>query len=122
AWASVPMAAAMPLLPPQEPADPLAPGPFAFADQARVESIVDNAGFKHIHIEKFDGHMDMGATIADAVDQSLSIGPLARAAAELDEAVRAKLRDAVAKALEPYKTAKGVFPPAACWFVRARND
>src|SRR5262249_30902454 len=30
-WASAPMAAAKALLPPQEPADPLAPGPFAFA-------------------------------------------------------------------------------------------
>ena len=68
-WAATPIKAARPLLPPQEPVDPFAPGPFAFADAKRVEAILSSAGFKDIHIEKFDGHMDMAATVEEAALQ-----------------------------------------------------
>src|SRR5271156_1462236 len=42
-WAAIPIAAARPLLPPQEPPDPFAPGPFAFADDSRVKIILSAA-------------------------------------------------------------------------------
>lgn len=119
-WASTPFAAARALLPPQEPADPAAPGPFAFADSERLRGILHAAGFNRIHVEKFDGHMDMGATAEDAAKEALNIGPLARAAGELDEATRAKIRAVVAEAMKAYATPKGVHAPVACWFVRAR--
>lgn len=120
AWAAVPMMAALSLLPPQEPPDPTAPGPFAFADPERLKNILARAGFHDVLIEKFDGHMDMGANVEATAQQSLNIGPLARAAAELDEGTRARIRDAVASAIARYVTADGVKVPAACWFVRAR--
>ena len=119
AWASTPIAAARPLLPPQETPDPNAPGPFAFADAERVRGILASAGFNGIEIQKFDGHMDMAATAADAALQTLNIGPLSRAAAELDEDTRTKIRDVVTTALEKYVTPHGVRAPVACWFVRA---
>jgi SAM-dependent methyltransferase len=119
-WASTPIATARPLLPPQETPDPFAPGPFAFADGKRVETILSSAGFRDIHIEKFDGHMDMAATADEAAEKTLNIGPLARAAAEVDTDTRAKIRGVVAKAMEKYATPEGVRPPVACWFVRAR--
>jgi len=119
-WAATPIAAARPLLPPSEPVDPNAPGPFAFADRDRVREILEKAGFHHVHIEKFDGHMDMAATVEDAAAKTLTIGPLSRAAAEVDDATRAKIRDAVIAALKPYKTPEGVRGPVACWLVRAR--
>ena len=119
-WAATPIAAAKPLLPPAEPVDPFAPGPFAFADAKRVEVILSSAGFKDIHIEKFDGHMDMAPTVEEAATRTMTIGPLSRAVAELDEAAKAKIRNAVVEALRPYATAHGVRGPVACWFVRAR--
>ena len=45
-WMRVPMEAALPLLPPQPPADPTAPGPFAFADSERVRGILDRSWFQ----------------------------------------------------------------------------
>ena len=120
-WAATPMGAARAFLPPQEPPDPYAPGPFAFAEKPRLESILAEAGFRDIHIEKFDGHMEMGATAEDAAREALNIGPLARAAAELDESTREKIRAAAAKAMGQYATARGVYAPVACWFVRAKN-
>ena len=121
-WASTPIKAARPLLPPAEPVDPFAPGPFAFADAKRLETILSSAGFKDIHIEKFDGHMDMAATAADAAHRTMTIGPLSRAAAELDDAKKAKIRDVVTKALEAYATPHGVRGPVACWLVRATRS
>jgi SAM-dependent methyltransferase len=118
-WASAPMKAALHLLPPQEPADPFAPGPFAFADGARLRSILAAANYTQIEINPFDGAMNMGATLEDAAVEILNIGPLARAASELDEDTRAEIRKAVEAAYLPYASEIGVTPPAACWMVRA---
>jgi SAM-dependent methyltransferase len=119
-WAFAPLMAARPFLPEQPPADPYAPGPFAFADSARLKGILESAGFKNVAIDKLDTVMHMAHTAADAARFSLTIGPLSRAAAELDDATRAKIVEKVTAALKPYETAAGVTPPAACWLVSAR--
>jgi ubiquinone/menaquinone biosynthesis C-methylase UbiE len=119
-WASVPIAAARPLLPPQEPVDPLAPGPFAFADDARIRTILAEAGYRNIHIEKLDTVMEMGATAQDAAEQALRVGPLSRAATGLDEETRTRIRDVVQRALAPFAGPAGVAPAAACWLVGAQ--
>jgi SAM-dependent methyltransferase len=118
-WASAPFAAARALLPPQPPADPLAPGPFAFADQNRLRDILTHAGFRAIRIDKLDSVMNMGANADEAAAQALNIGPLARAAAEFDEAAREKIRETVKAALANFETKDGIAPPAACWLVGA---
>jgi SAM-dependent methyltransferase len=118
-WASAPIAAARPLLPPQEPMDPLAPGPFAFADGERLRGILDRAGYHDIRIEKLDSTMNMGATVEEAVEQALRIGPLARATTDIDDATRNKVREAVRGTIGRFSTAEGVAPPAACWLVGA---
>lgn len=120
-WASAPFAAARDLLPPQEPMDPFAPGPFAFADGERVKGILEEAGFSNVRLEELDTAMDMGADLEAAIEQSLKIGPLARALSEADEAVKDKVRARIRDALAAYLTPQGVLAPAACWLVRARN-
>jgi SAM-dependent methyltransferase len=120
AWAATPIEAARNLLPPQEMPDPLAPGPFAFANAARIEHILSAAGFKSIAIEKFDAMMDMGPTVESAAREAFQIGPLARASAELDDGLREKIRAVVAAAMAQYETPDGVHAQAACWFVRAK--
>jgi SAM-dependent methyltransferase len=120
-WAADPMAAAADLLPPQEDADPLAPGPFALADGHRLRSILEGAGFGRVDIEPFEGTMNMGATIEEAAAEVLNIGPLSRAAAELDEEMRERIRKLVATAYAKYASSAGVTPPAACWLARAKS-
>ncbi len=120
-WATDPMAAAKPFLPDAAPPDPLAPGPFAFADAGRVRAILEQAGFKDVHIEKFDGVMDMGRDLDLATAQMLRIGPVARATADLDEASKVKITAAVREALGRFVRADGsIAPPVACWLVVAR--
>ena len=118
-WAFEPFAAARDLLPEQPPADPYAPGPFAFADAARVKSILERAGFRNVETSKLDTVMHMAATAAEAAQFSLRIGPLSRAAGAVDDATRAKIAERVAAALKKYEKPDGVAPPAACWLVGA---
>jgi len=119
-WASAPIAAARDLVPPQPPADPYAPGPYAFADADRLAGILAKAGYRDIRTEALDSVVNLGATLDDATMQVLNIGPLARAATGLDDATREKIRAVVRDALAPYVTPEGVRPPAACWLVRAK--
>lgn len=119
AWAFAPFVAARDLLPAQPPPDPNAPGPFAFADLSRLTSILEGAGFKNVKVEKLDTVMHMAATAKDAAQFSLGIGPLARAAADVDETTKAKILQRVASAMAKFETPAGVSPPAACWLVGA---
>lgn len=119
-WMATSFEAALPFLPPQEATDPNAPGPFAFADKERLRDILEKAGFRHIHIERFDGYADMGATAEEATRMSFSIGALARAIANLDEKTRAKIFAAVLEAMKKYAKGDGIRGPVSCWFVRAR--
>jgi SAM-dependent methyltransferase len=120
-WASAPLAAARPLLPEQAPPDPLAPGPFAFADQGRIRAILGGAGFRDIQIEKQNGVMAMGGDSAVIAAQTLQIGPLSRAVGEAEAPTRAKIVELVREALEEFRTPEGeIAPPTACWLVGAR--
>jgi SAM-dependent methyltransferase len=118
-WAFAPFAAAKPLLPEEPPADPHAPGPFAFADGERLKSILSKAGFANIRVEKLDTVTNMGADADAAAEESLNIGPLARAARDLPEEAREKIREVVKSALAKYQAPAGITPPAACWLVAA---
>lgn len=119
-WASVPLLAAKPFLPEQPPPDPLAPGPFAFADAQRVQDILAQAGFSAIRIEKLDTVMSLGNDLGAAAAQTLQIGPLSRAVGDADEATRTRIVQAVHDALAKFVKPDGeVLLPAACWLVAA---
>ncbi len=107
-WATAPFAAVKDLLPPQEEADPDAPGPFAFADDARLKAILGDAGFSGVRIEKLDTVMLLGADVPAALEQSLKIGPCARAIAGADEALKDQVRARIADVLVKFKTERGI--------------
>ena len=117
-WMRDPMAAAQGLLPPQSPPDPLAPGPFAFADADRVRSILTAAGFSAVAIEPFDARIG-GSSVEATLALTFRVGPLGAALRE-----RPDLADAVAVAVREvllrYDTPAGVMMPAAVWIVTAR--
>jgi SAM-dependent methyltransferase len=119
-WATAPLAAARPMLPPPEPVDPHAPGPFALGDGERLRGILEAASLREIEIRAHTTTMFIGTTVEEAVEHTLTIGPLARAAAELPDSVLPELRVRVADVLSHYATGDGVAPPAAVWLVGAR--
>lgn len=116
AWATLPLRSAGDLLPPPTATDLLAPGPFAFADRTRIASILSSAGYRDVSIEPHDTKMQLGATVEEAAEFAMSMGPLARALADSTEDVRAKVEDRVRSALAE----SGTSLPGAIWLVRAR--
>ncbi len=103
------------------PPDPLAPGPFAFADGDRVRGILAAAGFSNISIEKWDGLLGANS-IEDAVRIATELGPLGRRLKELraDPGLRDDAQAAVRQALQKFTGKDGnVRAPGAAWIVRA---
>ena len=111
-WMLVPIAAGRPLLPPVERAGPDEPGPFAFADPARVRSVLGAAGWRHVEIEACDAPFVLSRARGSTRRWkfSLAAGPLAKQTAQADEALCARVREAggVCAALAPYLGAAGV--------------
>ena len=119
-WMLAPLSAALPFLPSPASVDPLAPGPFAFADADRVRSILRDAGFATVAIKAFDaliGSGDMESTLALA----FKVGPLGAALRENPQ-LMGKIADPVREVLTRFVSPAGVMMPAAVWIVLAHND
>lgn len=122
-WFTTPIAAARPLLPPQPPVDPDAPGPHAFARPERIAEVLGGAGFADIAPRRVDLMLDVavGGGLDAAVESALAIGPLARALEGLDAAIQSAAADRTRAALAPHVRGETVPMPAAIWIVTARN-
>lgn len=119
-WMGAPMQAALSLLPPMPPpADPTAPGPFAFADPERLRGILAAAGLVDIDIAPHD-QMIGGNDLDETVAMSLRVGPLGavlRENPELKDGVVGAIREALARHLTP----QGVMLASATWIVTAKR-
>ena len=121
-WISVAGRAVQPFLPPpEEPADPRAPGPFAFAESDWVKEILTTAGYADVEVESVTPELRVGGNVEEAMYFQSRIGPLARVVAELDDETQAKANAAVKDALEDYVTEDGVRLRSAAWLVSASN-
>ena len=120
-WISRPVKATAEILPgPAERPDPRAPGPFAFADPAWVEEILETAGFANVQLEAVEQRMPMGSMDA-AVTHMMGMGPSAEAIANAREADRAAIDAAIRDAFASYDTPDGVMAPCATWIVTAQR-
>jgi SAM-dependent methyltransferase len=120
-WLAAPAAVAFAILPPPEPPDPHAPGPFALADGERTRGILQAAGFGTVQLEPVDVPMHWPDVDA-ALGYLLSMGPagaLLREAAE--PSVEREVAQAVRGVLQRHATADGVRMASAAWIVSAQN-
>src|SRR5262249_6480193 len=87
--------------PPLPETNPEDPGPFAFANEARVRRILSDAGFADIVLEPHDLELDIagGRGLETAVRAAVSIGPTSRILDGQSEAVRAAATADIRKAL-----------------------
>ena len=122
-WLMLPFEAALKHAPrPPRPA-PDEPGPFSFADEARVRNILGAAGFTDVSLAAEDFQLDLSAGLGleNAVEGTLEIGPASRALKDQPQQVRdaaeAEIRNALSARLVDGRIPLG----AAVWFVTARN-
>jgi SAM-dependent methyltransferase len=110
------------VVPPPRPADPFAPGPFAFADPMRIRDVLARSGFGAFQIEAFDTRVAVGGgTLEGAVVSTTRDGPLAGLIATLDDLQRRRLEEDLRAAYRPFVLADGrIELPAACWVVTGR--
>jgi len=110
----------VPKLPEVKPDDP---GPFSFANEERVEKILNAAGFSDISMERADLSLDIaiGRGLEAAVETVLAIGPTSRA-------LEGQPPDKIAAATQSIRTAlashqKGDTVPlgGSIWIVTAAN-
>lgn len=123
AWAMTPLAAArqaLDITPPQS--DPNAPGPFAFADEERLRTILSAAGFGNIELQRFDAAIFLGPTPRSAAEGAVQLGPVARLLREVGVEHLPIVVDAIERTLAPLAAANGqVSLNGSTWIVAAAN-
>jgi SAM-dependent methyltransferase len=110
------------LLPPIPTPGPEEPGPFSWADPARVHRILEGAGFREVSLTPLDPVIQLAgpAGEAEAADFVMAMGPLMRVLPSLSAAQRENVRATLEVYFKGHATPQGVVLPAANWVVRAR--
>ena len=125
AWMAVPLLAALQHMPPPPLPGPEAPGPFAFADPARVRRILERRRLRDPCSSRRARDTDASAAAPASRRPSSSCcrwGPTAAALREAtDPTLSPRVAAAVREALAPYVTADGVRMSSASWIVTARR-
>jgi SAM-dependent methyltransferase len=122
-WVTLPVAAARKHLAELPPAPgPDEPGPFAFADPARIQRILTSAGFAAIRCEKFDPLLVYGEDTRAAADYLTQMGPIGSVLQEHPEALRRQVADTLAGMLEEKRESGPLRLAAAAWIVTARSE
>jgi ubiquinone/menaquinone biosynthesis C-methylase UbiE len=122
-WQMIALKAAckhVPRLPDLGPEDP---GPFSFAEEARVRRILARAGFDRIALTPVDLELDVaaGGGLEAAVAASQQFGAASRALEGQPDDRRAAAVDEIRAALAPYLRGTSVPLGAAIWIVEAVN-
>ena len=122
-WITVPMNAARAHLPPPQPIDPRAPGPFAFSDSVYVTDILQTAGFTDIEFESTEPTMKLGdgGSLDASLEFFMELGPLSSALMDQPESIMSAVRASVLAAITDRYVDGYVELPGKCWLVTARN-
>jgi SAM-dependent methyltransferase len=99
------------------------PGPFSMAGADVTSGILVASGFREIALRRSDIELPIGATLEDAVDLLMAIGPAAeviRLSGDDAERIRPQLAEAIGEVLSDYVTTDGVRASSSTWIVTAR--
>jgi SAM-dependent methyltransferase len=105
-WGALPLQAVVSALgAPPAPAD--APGLWALADEARLNGLLEDAGFRSIRIEKLDDAVEF-----DSAEQWLEVtrrlaGPLKALLGNLDDDTRGAIEERIRESAKPYELPDG---------------
>lgn len=118
-WMTAPLDAVFTVIPRPPKPDPYDPGPFAFADGARVTRILTEAGFEPPTFDKVDPVVDVsgGAGVDGAIGTALEFGPTARVLHDQPDEVKDKVVIALREFFTPLAADGAIKLPAAIWIV-----
>ncbi|MBG51404.1 MAG: hypothetical protein CML99_03115 [Rhodobiaceae bacterium] len=98
-WVSLPVSIVRKYVADDTLRDPHAPGPFAFADPARIEQLLSGAGWRDIVVEPVDFAMPWGASVEAAASGLVERGPVRPMVENLSPAEVEKIVAEIALAL-----------------------
>lgn len=101
---------------------PNAPGPFAFADPAYTNAVLNRAGFDNVQSSEIDRPVYMGAGADAAYTFLCGMGFVKFMLNSLGEDVRARTCDDLRESIEAHAGPEGVFYDSAAWLVSARRS
>ena len=109
---------------PPVPVAPGEPGPFAFADERRVQRILESGGFAEIEFARQEKRVRLAGTpdFSAAISFLMRIGPMASALADVSPEIRARIRDDLAATVQPYYGGDGLYLRTRTWIVTARRS
>ena len=121
-WSTGPLQAVRGLVPPLPPVGPEDPGQFSWANPARVQRILEGAGFTQVKLTPLDPALRLAPTggAARATDFVLKIGPIVRAMTQQPNSDVAAVRAALEAYFKTHDSPHGIVLPAALWIVQAR--
>jgi SAM-dependent methyltransferase len=99
-------------------------GPFAFADPARIESVLREAGFAPPSVAPLDFDFTVGAgedPVADAIGYFRRVGPVAAMLRTLDKPIRDEAVDQLASIAANHISSGRVTFGAAAWIVTSKR-
>lgn len=124
-WVGIPKKVILKFLPPPgEDAQTCGPGPFSMASPEVVGAQLKAAGFVHAQFERVDGPVMVGASVEQAMDFQLALGPageIFREAGAQAERRRAEIEDALRLELARHLRDGQVVMPSASWTITARK-
>jgi SAM-dependent methyltransferase len=120
-WPNAPLEAVRHLLPPIPTPGPEEPGPFSWADPARVHRILEGAGFSQASLTPLDPVIQLAgpAGEAEAADFVMAMGLLMRVLPSISAAQRENVRATLETYFKGHATSQGVILPAEIWVVQA---
>src|SRR6266545_3205162 len=112
------------LPPPGENAQTCGPGPFSMANPEVVTAQLKAAGFEDARVERTDGPVMIGATVEQAMDFQLALGPageIFREAGIQAEQRRQEIEDALRTELSHHLKNGKVYMQSSSWAITARK-
>ncbi len=124
-WMAIPKQIVLQYLPPPgENAQTCGPGPFSMANPEVVTAQLKAAGFEDARVERTDGPVMIGATVEQAMDFQLALGPageIFREAGVQAEQRRQEIEDALRTELSHHLKNGKVYMQSSSWAITARK-
>jgi ubiquinone/menaquinone biosynthesis C-methylase UbiE len=124
-WLGIPKKVVLNFLPPPgEDAQTCGPGPFSMASPSLVTAQLEAAGFTDARFERSDGPVMVGATVEQAMQFQLALGPageIFREAGAEAERRKGEIEDALRTSLAHHERDGRVVMDSSSWTITARN-